>query len=284
MNTKRILIKLGGASLGDTTGSDIGILTKLANCIEQYRSLGHQVILVHGGGPAINAELTRRNITWNFEKGQRVTTPEMMEVIEMVLSGQINPRIVKFLNSRGLFSLGFSGVDGPTLICSQAQPELGMVGIVEQVNSRWIEDLLSLNHSPIPVIAPLGTNALGESFNINADWAASKLASALKVQQMIFLTDQTGILDARKMPIRDISELQLEQLVEDEVVTGGMYAKSLTILHALSHGVQSVRVLHAKDCVDAIYNDRIGTWCLNERSYQKIQPKVLEKVASYASL
>ena len=208
----------------------------------------------------------------------------MMQVIEMVLSGQVNPKIVKFLNSQGLFSLGFSGVDGPTLLCSQASPDLGFVGVVDQVNSRWIEDLLALPHGPIPVIAPLGTNMAGESFNINADWAAAKIASALKVQQLIFLTDQSGILDQRKMPIRDISESQLDQLVSDEVVTGGMYTKSLTILHALSHGVQSVRVLHAKDCVDAIFNDRVGTWCLNERSYQKIQPKIAERQTSYASL
>ncbi len=281
MSTKRILIKLGGASLGDAN-----VLTKLANCLEQYRNLGYQVILVHGGGPAINAELTRRNMTWNFVKGQRVTTPEMMEVIEMVLSGSINPQIVKYLNSRGLFSLGFSGVDGPTLLCSQASPELGLVGVVDQVNSRWIEDLLSMPHSPIPVIAPLGTNAMGESFNVNADWAASRLASALKVQQMIFLTDQKGILDARKMPIKDISQAQLEQLVHEEVVTGGMYTKALTILHALEHGVQSVRVMSASDCVDALYNDRLGTWCLNERIFQKIDQKRTqpEKVASHASV
>jgi len=275
-NQKRILIKLGGASLQDNS-----VLVKLANCLTQYRTLGYQVLLVHGGGPAINAELTRRNIKWDFVRGQRITTPEMMDVIEMVLSGSINPKIVKFLNARGLFSLGFSGVDGPTLICSQASPELGMVGLVEQVNSRWLEDLLSQASAPIPVISPLGTNVKGESFNVNADWAASRIASALKVDQMIFLTDQKGILDARKMPIKDISQLGLEQLVEDEVVTGGMYTKTLTILHALESGVQSVRVMSAQDCVDALYNDRIGTWCLNERTFQKIQQKVA-KVENYA--
>ena len=146
-------------------------------------------------------------------------------------------------------------------------------------------DLNDTLFSPIPVIAPLGTNTMGESFNVNADWAASRLASALKVQQMIFLTDQTGILDARKMPIKDISQGQLEQLVEDEVVTGGMYTKSLTILHALEHGVQSIRVMSAADCVDALYNDRIGTWCLNERIYQKIGKKpAAEKAPDYASV
>lgn len=278
MNHKRILIKLGGASLGDPD-----VLHKLANCIEQYRHLGYQVILVHGGGPAINAELTRRNITWNFVQGQRVTTPEMMDVIEMVLSGHINPKIVKYLNSRGLYSFGFSGVDGPTLICSQASEDLGMVGVVNQVNSRWIEDILSMPSSPIPVIAPLGTNAKGESFNVNADWAAARLAGALKVQQVVFLTDQKGILDAKKMPIKDISQGQLERLIDDEVVTGGMYTKTLTILHALENGVQSVRVMHAADCVDALYNDRIGTWCLNERTFQKIQSKAfVQKVAQPA--
>jgi acetylglutamate kinase len=277
MNQKRILIKLGGASLQDDS-----VLSKVASCIDQYRGLGYQVILVHGGGPAINQELARRNIEWSFVKGQRVTTPEMMDVIEMVLSGSINPKIVKFLNARGLSSFGFSGVDGPTLLCSRASQELGMVGVVEQVNSRWIEDLLLQQSSPIPVIAPLGTNTMGESFNVNADWAASRLASALKVQQMIFLTDQKGILDQRKMQIKDISQLQLEDLVETETVTGGMYTKVLTILHALENGVQSVRVLNANDCLEALVNDRIGTWCLNERTFQKIQQKA--KAETYAAV
>jgi acetylglutamate kinase len=277
MNHKRILIKLGGASLQDES-----ILSKVAACIEQYRSLGYQVVLVHGGGPAINQELSRRNIDWSFVKGQRVTTPEMMDVIEMVLSGSINPKIVKFLNARGLFSFGFSGVDGPTLLCSRASSELGMVGVVEQVNSRWIEDLLSQQSAPIPVIAPLGTNTMGESFNVNADWAAARLASALKVQQMIFLTDQKGIFDQRKIQIKDISQLQLEELIDTEAVSGGMYTKALTILHALENGIQSVRVLNANDCLEALVNDRIGTWCLNERTYQKIQQKA--KVETYAAV
>jgi acetylglutamate kinase len=200
----------------------------------------------------------------------------------MVLSGSINPKIVKFLNARGLFSFGFSGVDGPTLLCSRASSELGMVGVVEQVNSRWIEDLLSQQSAPIPVIAPLGTNTMGESFNVNADWAAARLASALKVQQMIFLTDQKGIFDQRKIQIKDISQLQLEELIDTEAVSGGMYTKALTILHALENGIQSVRVLNANDCLEALVNDRIGTWCLNERTYQKIQQKA--KVETYAAV
>jgi acetylglutamate kinase len=259
MSSNRILIKLGGASLQDET-----VLEVVTEALRQYRRFGYQVILVHGGGPAINAELTRRGIEWNFIQGQRVTTPEMMDVIEMVLSGSINRKLVKHLSSNNLPALGFSGVDGQTLLCSQTSQELGLVGTVEKVQAQWIEGLLSLPGAPIPVMAPLGTGSNGESFNINADWAASRLASALKIKHLIFLTDQTGILDTQGNLIKELSQANVQGLIDDEVVTGGMYTKTLTILHALKNGVSSVRVMNGKDCLKGLWSDLVGTWCLPE--------------------
>lgn len=262
MTPSRILIKLGGASLQDES-----VLHKFAETLKQYRKFGFEVIVVHGGGPAINAELTRRGISWKFIDGQRVTTPEMMEVIEMVLSGNINRKLVRFLNSQGLLSLGFSGVDGQTLICEQASQELGLVGSVVKVQSAWIEELLKIPGSPIPVLAPLGvgpqvSGAICESLNINADWAASRLAQALKAHYLVFLTDQSGILDNQGQLISKISCSGLQDLVQSQVVTGGMLTKVNTILSALKGGVQAVRVMNGQESLKGLWSDPIGTWCL----------------------
>src|SRR5690348_7067490 len=130
----RVLIKLGGASLQDPT-----VISDVVHTIHQYRRFGYEVILVHGGGPAINEELTRRQITWSFIDGQRVTTPEMIETIEMVLCGQVNRKLVRALNASGIPALGFSGVDGNTLFCTQASPKLGQVGCIQEVRTQMIE-------------------------------------------------------------------------------------------------------------------------------------------------
>lgn len=257
MNNGRILIKLGGASLQDES-----VLSVVTEALKQYRKFGYQVILVHGGGPAINAELTRRGIEWSFVRGQRVTTPEMMDVIEMVLSGSINRKLVKHLCANGLPSVGFSGVDGQTLLCTQASIELGLVGNVEKVQAQWIESLLALPKAPFLVMAPLGTGTHGESYNINADWAASKMAAALNIKHLIFLTDQKGILNSQGQLISELSQENLQDLLDREVVTGGMFTKTQTILHALSNGVHAVRVMNAKDSLNGLWSDTVGTWCL----------------------
>lgn len=190
MKSSRVLIKLGGASFQDET-----TLETVAQALKQFRRYGYQVILVHGGGPSINAELTRRGITWSFQQGQRVTTPEMMDVIESVLCGDINSKLVRFLGSHNIPAVGLSGADNRLLLCQQASSSLGQVGNVQEVTTQWVEGILKLEDSPIPVIAPIGVGLSGEAYNINADWAAAHLAAALKVEYLIFLTDQQGILD-----------------------------------------------------------------------------------------
>jgi acetylglutamate kinase len=191
-----------------------------------------------------------------------VTTPEMMDVIEMVLSGSINRRLVRHLGAHGLPAVGFSGVDGQTLLCTQSSPELGLVGTVEKVQAQWIESLLSLPKAPFLVMAPLGTGIHGESYNINADWAASKLATALNIKHLIFLTDQKGILDTNGRLISELSQQKLQDLLDNEVVTGGMFTKTQTILHALKNGVHAVRVMNAKEALNGLWSDTVGTWCL----------------------
>lgn len=259
MKSGRVLIKLGGASLQDES-----IFEEVTKAVKEYLEFDYQVAVVHGGGPAINAELTKRGITWEFVQGQRVTTSEMMDVIEMVLSGSVNKKLVRFMNSHGVNAVGFSGVDRHTLLCKQSSPELGMVGVVEKVTSQWLNSFVKPHQDTVPVIAPLGCGEKGETYNVNADWAASNLAASLNVNYLVFLTDQDGILDQNKKPIPYVTELSLQTMLEEGTVSGGMATKVRSILYALQHGVSSVRVLNAKSAVDGLWSDYVGTWCVRD--------------------
>lgn len=259
MKSSRVLIKLGGASFQDEA-----TMETVAETLKQFRRYGYQVILVHGGGPSINAELNRRGLTWTFEQGQRVTTREMMDVIESVLCGEINSKLVRFLVSHGIPAVGLSGADNNLLLCHQASEKLGQVGQVDEVTAHWVEGILNLDNSPVPVIAPVGVGATGEAYNINADWAASHLAAALKAEYLIFLTDQQGILDPEKKLIRRLTENQLGALVSTAVVTGGMITKTKALQHALEKGVGAVRVMNSRDSLKGLWSDEVGTWCVHD--------------------
>ena len=256
MQASRVLIKLGGAAL-DT---DI-TLEVVTEAIRRYRQQGSKVILVHGGGPAINNELRKRGIQWTFVGGQRVTTPAMIDVIESTLCGSVNRRLVRHFGTQGLPVVGLSGSDRRTLLCKEASPELGLVGKIEQVNSEWIDGILSMSQSPIPVIAPIGVGIHGECFNINADWAATHLAVALGVDQLVFLTDQPGVLDEEGELIRQLDKQGMLNMIDCKVVSGGMLTKTLAVLHALDNGVRRVRVLKAVDSHKAVTNSELGTQC-----------------------
>lgn len=257
MTPSRVVIKLGGASLQDEA-----VLSVFAEALKQYRRFGFEVIVVHGGGPAINAELTRLGMTWSFLQGQRVTTPEMMTVVEKVLVDDVNSRLVDFLRSQGLCAQGLSGADGKTFICSAVSDELGMVGLIKEVQGQGIEEILACSDSPIPVLAPLGVGDHDERYNINADWAASRLAVALRAKYLVFLTDQCGILNGEGKMLQKISVPEMKRLIEDKVVTQGMLTKTRTILSALENGVTAVRVMNGLESLKGLWSDSIGTWCL----------------------
>lgn len=272
-----IMIKLGGSILQDDS-----LLDSIASDIWAAHSVGVRVVVVHGGGPSINQELERRKITWEFVDGLRVTTPEMMNVIEMVLCGQVNRRIVRALNKTGLRAVGFSGADAFTLMCKPTSKKLGLVGEIQNVNFQLIDQVLNmqddLGRRGVPVIAPIGTDRTGQAYNINADWAASRIASQLGVTKMLFLTDQDGILDqdGKLMPELDAGELL--QLIEDGTVKGGMLAKAKTVLYAVQHKVTDVHILNARRphaLVEELFTDAgIGTVCrLRSRAHKKTQTK-----------
>jgi acetylglutamate kinase len=250
----RVVLKLGGSSLQDPSA-----LKEVIESIRGYLRYEYQVIVVHGGGPAINAELTKKNISWKFINGQRQTTTEMISVIEDVLVNQVNFDLVTQLKRANLNAVGLSGAKNNTLSCVQLNQELQFVGTVKKVNTESIESILAEKHSNIPVVAPIGIGADGEKYNINADWAAAKIAIALNAKKLIFLTDQNGILDKSGELISDASLSFLTGLIENKTVTGGMYTKVLTIQEALVHGVPQVRVLNGKSSVDGLWSDFIGT-------------------------
>ena len=240
-----ILIKLGGAALQDSS-----LITSLCDDLALIRAVGVSLVIVHGGGPSINEELTTHGIEWNFIDGQRVTTPEMMNIVEMVLCGSVNRRIVRTLNHSGVKSIGMSGSDGMMLKCKQQNKQLGQVGKIEEVDASFIDFILKsqleAGKGCIPVIAPVGMGKDGKAYNINADWAAARIAEALEVKKIIYLTDQDGILDGEKKLISELEAAELEQLIETGVVQGGMLAKARTMLHALRHGVDDIHVLNAR--------------------------------------
>ena len=258
-----VLIKLGGAALQESH-----LVDSICEDLMLIRSVGVSVVLVHGGGPSINQELTSRGISWEFIDGQRVTTPEMMNVIEMVLCGSVNRRIVRTLNHAGVKAVGMSGTDASTLFCKKASAKLGQVGQIDKVNTTFINSILNTQSDgigTIPVIAPVGVGKNGEAYNINADWAAARIAQALEIDKVLFLTDQHGILDGAGQLIPELDAGELENLIETGVVKGGMHAKVTTVLHALRHGVNDVHILNARrphGLIEELFTDRgVGTVC-----------------------
>lgn len=246
---KVIVIKLGGSALESS-------LDELKTTVEGLKSKGHRVVLVHGGGPAINKELTARGITWTFVNGQRRTTPEMMSVIEDVLAGTVNAMVVDALNQAGLKATGLSG--GQFLFCRQQNQELGLVGQVEVVATEAINEALA--NGEIPVVAPIGRGYdMTTRYNVNADWAATQIAIALRADELTFLTDQNGILDGDGALVKKAAPELLEGMIASGVVSGGMCTKVLAMISAVRHGVAQVRVLNAAKSSVTLGRRRIGT-------------------------
>ncbi|MBL7545947.1 MAG: acetylglutamate kinase [Bdellovibrionaceae bacterium] len=253
-----LVIKLGGASLENED-----VIQSLARDIKKLHELGYTMLLIHGGGPAINAALTERNIIWEFVDGQRKTTPEMMKVIEATLFGIVNRRLQSHFAALNIPILGISGSDMGILRCHPLNDDLGLVGQVTQVNKDLLSSLLQL--PIIPLVTPVGSDEKGNKFNINADMAAMSLATALKAKNLIYMTDQKGIWDQAKETIKEIDSLGLYQLMETKVVQGGMLVKVKSVLQALRDGVDEVDIIDARSensLFDLVHSRKsLGTRC-----------------------
>ena len=254
MMKQKIVIKLGGSALQNSE-----TLKQLTVMVRGFQNRKYDVVLVHGGGPLINQELTARGIEWKFIEGQRQTTPEMIDVIDQVLAGDINGMLVHALKEAQISAVGLSGARDQILLCSQLNAELMQVGKVDSVNTTAIDQAFSALPGVVTVVAPLGVGKDGEKYNINADWAATQLSIALKAEKLIFLTDQLGILDHRKHLINKVTPESIEQLIDIGVISGGMCAKVRAMTAALKSGVKQIRVLHASSASLIFKDKKLGT-------------------------
>ena len=234
-----VVIKLGGHAMGSDEG-----MASFARDVVLMRQVGVNPVVVHGGGPMINAMLDRLGIESEFVGGKRVTDAATMEVVEMVLSGVVNKRIVQAIGAAGGRAVGLSGKDANLMHCVPTDPALGLVGTPSQIDP-YILHSLSQNET-IPVIAPLGMGANGETFNINGDTAAGAIAGALKADRLLLLTDVAGVKDSNGSVVTELTPDQIRQLTTDGVIAGGMIPKTETALDALASGVRAVAILDGR--------------------------------------
>ena len=234
-----IVIKLGGHAMV----SDEALET-FARDVVLMRQVGINPVIVHGGGPMINSMLDKLNIESEFIDGKRVTDSETISVVEMVLSGNVNKKIVQAINKQGGRAVGLSGKDAKLINCVQDKPELGLVGTPNDVNPEVIFNLFE--NDMIPVIAPLGSSIDGETLNINGDTVSGAIAAALKADRLLLLTDVSGVQDKDGSIITELNSNQIKNWINDGIISGGMIPKTETALMALEGGVRGVVILDGR--------------------------------------
>ncbi|TMM49428.1 acetylglutamate kinase [Sulfitobacter sabulilitoris] len=234
-----VVIKLGGHAMGSDEA-----MAEFARDVTLMRQVGVNPVIVHGGGPMINAMLDRLQIKSEFINGKRVTDAATMEVVEMVLSGLVNARIVQAISEQGGRAVGVSGKDSGLIICDQTNPDLGLVGTPSQVNPKLLQDLVE--KGIIPVIAPLGMGRNGETFNINGDTAAGAIAAALRADRLLLLTDVAGVKNAEGQVVTELTAAQIREMTDSGVIAGGMIPKTETALDALEGGARAVVILDGR--------------------------------------
>lgn len=238
-NDATVVIKLGGHAMG----SDEAMI-EFARDVVLMRQVGVNPVIVHGGGPMINDMLKRLDIKSEFVNGKRVTDAATMEVVEMVLSGLVNAKIVQAISAQGGRAVGVSGKDSGLIICEPEDPALGLVGKPAQVNPRLLWDMAE--KELIPVIAPLGMGMNGETFNINGDTAAGAIAAALKADRLLLLTDVSGVKNASGEVLTELTASQIKSMTADGTIAGGMIPKTQTALDALNAGVRAAVILDGR--------------------------------------
>ncbi len=243
-NGSTVVVKYGGSAMLDpkineTIIQDV-ILMKL---------VGLKPIIVHGGGPEINNMLKRLDIQSEFINGLRVTTKETMEVVEMVLAGKVNKNIVEMISMHGGCPVGITGKDGKMLRARKIDKgvDLGYVGEIVEVKTRLLKNLI--DNDFIPVIAPIGSDEQGNTYNINADYAAVAIAGALNAEKLVFLTDVEGVLEDKDNPnslISFLNDAQAKEYINDGIIAGGMIPKVECCMEALDKGVSMVHILDGR--------------------------------------
>jgi len=249
---KTIVIKYGGSTMEERR-----MRRSFALDVVLLKYIGLHPVIVHGGGPQIGEMLTKMGKKSQFIEGMRVTDGETMDVVEMVLVGKVNKEIVSLINQQGGKAVGLSGKDGRLITAKKLKltkrgskgekPEaidIGMVGEVKTINPGVIEALEKENF--IPVIAPVGVGEEGETYNINADLVAGKIASALKAEKFILLTDVEGVMDEKHRLIPTLDVKQAKRLMTQKVISSGMIPKINCCLNALDEGVAKAHIIDGR--------------------------------------
>ena len=273
-----IVIKYGGNAMVDAT-----LKNSFARDIVLLKAVGINPIIVHGGGPQIGELLERVGKESHFIGGMRVTDNDTMDIVEMVLGGQVNKSIVNLINQHGGRAVGLTGKDGAMIKASKLQIvasdpaievseliDLGHVGKVKAIETDVIDMLTQSDF--IPVVAPIGIDDTGQSYNINADLVAGKLAEVLQAEKLILLTNTTGILDKENKLLTGLDAKQVTKLIDDGVIYGGMLPKIECALAAVAGGVSSAhiidgRVKHAA-LLEIFTDEGVGTLIRGEKVQQ----------------
>jgi len=247
-----IVVKYGGHAMGDEA-----VARAFARDIVLLEQTGINPVVVHGGGPQIEAMLKKAGVQSHFAGGLRITDASTLEIVEMVLAGSINKQIVGFINAAGGKAIGLCGKDGNMVVAKKATRrvvdpdsniekvvDLGFVGEPDRVDTTVLDTILG--RDLIPVLAPVAAADGGGSFNVNADTFAGAIAGALKAKRFLLLTDVPGVLDKSKNLIDELSAADVRKLIADGTISGGMIPKVETCLYALDQGVEGVVILDGK--------------------------------------
>lgn len=247
-----IVIKYGGHAMVDKQ-----LKEDFARDITLMKFIGLDPVVVHGGGPQINSVLERMGIRSSFVRGMRLTDEETMDVVEMVLGGKVNKEIVARINRQGGKAVGLSGKDGGLIFAKKLRivhqendsgpPEIidpGLVGEVTRINPGIINTLIKEDF--IPIIAPVGTGDSGETYNINADLVASRIAMSLSAARLIFLTDVDGLLDGQGALISSVNADRVNKMIGEKSISGGMIPKIECAVEALKNGVEKVHIINGR--------------------------------------
>jgi acetylglutamate kinase len=235
------VVKYGGHAMGDPAAAE-----DFAEDVVLLKACGINPIVVHGGGPQIGAALKAQGVESRFVDGLRITDAATMKVAEMVLSGAINKEIVSWIAAEGGRAVGISGKDARLVTATKVQRDvdLGFVGEPDDVDTRLLDTLAKAGM--IPVVAPIGVGADGQTYNINADTMAGALAIATGAERLFLLTDVPGVLDKDKRLLTDLTPTQIYGLESDGVVTGGMIPKLRTCIDAVEGGVDAAVILDGR--------------------------------------
>ncbi|NIY71803.1 acetylglutamate kinase [Marivivens donghaensis] len=235
-----VVVKFGGNAMGDQDA-----MAEFARDIVLMRQVGVNPVVVHGGGPMINDMLSKLGIESEWVRGKRVTDKKTVEVVEMVLTGLVNKRIVQAIMDEGGRAVGLSGKDDDMMVCEADDPELGFVGKPVEMNVQVLRDLFAAGI--IPVIAPVATGMKdNETFNVNGDTAAGAIAGALKADRLLLLTDVSGVKNKEGEIVTQMTPDDVRDMIADGTIAGGMIPKTETALKAVEDGVRAVVIMDGR--------------------------------------